>query len=129
MCQKFPKTRGKAAAQPRRRRRGTEKWQGNQAASRASPSSAAALTARSPAPSTSSKTPPPVCVYSPKLCLLYARLLLIGVMQFDLPVRARVHRGEGKGHGPCAGPPRLPHPRLRRHHQRLQLHWSVAFSA
>jgi hypothetical protein len=45
---------------------------------------------------------------------------------FALAVSARMHRGEGEGHGPCSWPAWIPHPLLRRHHKRLQFHWCVS---
>lgn len=43
------------------------------------------------------------------------------------PVAARVHRGEGQGHGLDSGKAWIPHPRLRRHYQWLQLNRFAAF--
>jgi hypothetical protein len=54
---------------------------------------------------------------------------LFSLLMFVPRVCARVHRGEGQGHGPGSGHAWIPHPRLRRHHQRLQLHRCVAFVA
>ena len=106
-----------------------ETWQGKPADSRGLPSSAAGPTARSPAPYTSSRTPPPVTALSNSAGPSEVLAHLLSLLVFASRVCARVHRGEGQGHGPVSGHAWIPHPRLRRHHQRLQLHRCVAFVA
>jgi hypothetical protein len=45
------------------------------------------------------------------------------------PVAARVHRGEGQGHGLDSRKAWIPHPRVWRHYQRLQLNRCAAVFA
>jgi hypothetical protein len=58
------KERQEEPTKPKQSTADEEKWQGKPADSKGLPSSAAAPTARSPGPSTSSRTPPPVAVLS-----------------------------------------------------------------
>ena len=86
-------------------------------------------TARSLALYTSSRIPPPVTALSNSAGPSEVLAHLLSLLVFASRVCARVHRGEGQGHGPGSGHAWIPHPRLRRHHQRLQLHRCVAFVA